>query len=137
KPMWQALIKLLADMNGKQPSNKVRLVDEAEIKFTVRDGRLHHEGMRFGFPDIDPDLVITTRGSVGLDRSLDLVVELPRLDKDLRKEKKPAKCRITGTIDSPIITVEDAPLVLRQPDRKEPFFAVDDINLSMRVEKTD
>ena len=114
----------------------VRLAQDTEIRFQVREGRLHHEGLRIGFPDIDPALQVTSRGSVGLDKSLDLFVELPRLDKAQRKAKGPAKCRITGTIDNPKIAVEDASLVLRQPDRKEPIFAVDDINLNMRVEQT-
>ena len=108
--------------------------EDAEIRFQVRDGRLYHEGLRIGFPDIDPELQLTSRGSVGLDKTLDLFVELPRLDPALRKEKGPAKCRITGTIDNPRIAVEDASLVLRQADRKEPILAADGINLSMRVE---
>ena len=73
---------------------------------------------------------------VGLDQTLDLFVELPRLDPALRKEKGPAKCHITGTISNPKISVEDASLVLRQPDRKEPLIAVDGINLNMQVENT-
>ena len=117
-------------------SDVVRLVQDAEIRFQVRDGRLHHEGLRIGFPDIDPDLQVTSRGSVGLDQTLDLHVELPRLDPALRKEKGPAKCRITGTISNPKVAVEDASLVLRQPDRKEPLIAVDGINLNMQVENT-
>ncbi len=134
-PMWQGLIRLLADLNHMKSPNPIRLaVDESEIGFQVRDGRLHHEGLRIGFPDIDPDLQLTSRGSVGLDKTLDLFVDLPRLDPVQRKEKGPAKCRITGTMDSPQIAVEDASLVLRQPDRKEPILAADGINLSMRVE---
>ena len=135
-PMRQALVQLVADMNGKHASDVVRLAQDAEIRFQVRDGRLHHEGLRIGFPDIDPALQISSRGSVGLDKSLDLHVELPRLDQAQRKEKGPAKCHITGTIDKPRIAVEDASLVLRQPGRKEPIIAVDDINLNMQVEKT-
>ena len=67
-PMRQALVQLVADMNGKQASDVVRLVQDAEIRFQVRDGRLHHEGLRIGFPDIDPALQVTSRGSVGLDK---------------------------------------------------------------------
>ena len=133
-PLGQSLVQLVADMNGKEAPPVVRLAEEAEIRFQVRDGRLYHEGMRIGFPDIDPKLQLTSRGSVGLDKTVDLFVELPRLDPVLRKEKGPAKCHITGTIDNPRIAVEDASLVLRQPDRKEPIFAADGINLSMRVE---
>jgi hypothetical protein len=115
--MAQTMVQLVADMNGKDASRVVRLARDAEIRFHVRDGRMHHEGVRVGFPDIDPDLVITSRGSVGLDRSVDLLVELPRLDKALREKKGPAKCRITGTLTQPKITVEDGSLVLRQPGR--------------------
>jgi hypothetical protein len=135
-PMRQVLVQLVADMNGKEASHVVRLKQDAEIRFQVRDGRLYHEGLRIGFPDIDPELQLTSCGSVGLDKTLDLFVELPRLDKALRKAKSPAKCRITGTIGNPKVTVEDASLVLRQHDRKEPIIAADGINLNMQVENT-
>jgi hypothetical protein len=133
-PIRQVLVQLVADMNGAEASDVVRLTQDAEIRFHVRDGRMYHEGLRIGFPDIDPGLQLTSRGSVGLDKTLDLFVELPRLDKALRKEKGPARCRITGTVGNPHVAVEDASLVLRQPDRKEPIIAADGINLSLRVE---
>jgi hypothetical protein len=135
-PLRMALVQLLADMNGKQVSDVVRLAQDSEIRFQVRDGRLHHEGLRIGFPEIDPGLVVASRGSVGLDKSLDLHVELPRLDKDKRKENGPARCHITGTIDRPRIAVEDASLVLRQPGRTEPIIAADGLTLAVQVEDT-
>jgi hypothetical protein len=135
-PLGQALVKLVADMNGKKTSEVVRLAKNTDVRFQVRDGRLYHEGLRIGFPDIDPELGLTSHGSVGLDKTLDLFVDLPRLDKALRKEKGPARCRITGTIDNPKVSVEDASLVLRQHDRKEPIIAADGINLSVQVEST-
>jgi hypothetical protein len=136
-PLRLALVHLVADMNGKDASKVVRLARNDEIRFQVRDGRLNHDGLRVGFPDIDPGLVLTSRGSVGLDKSVDLFVELPRLDPVQRKEKGPAKCRITGTIANPKIAVEDASLVLRQHGRKEPVIAADGINLNMQVENSD
>jgi hypothetical protein len=135
-PMAQALVRLVADMNGKHASEVVRLAHNAEIRFQVRDGRLCHEGLRIGFPEIDPKLELTSRGSVGLDKTLDLFVELPRLDEVLRKEKGPARCRITGTIANPKVTVEDGSLVLRQHGHIEPIIAADGINLIMQVENT-
>ena len=57
-PLWQAVIRLVADLNGKKASGKIRLVVDSEVPFKVRDGRLHHEGMRVGFPDIDPEMVV-------------------------------------------------------------------------------
>jgi hypothetical protein len=135
-PMWQGLIRMLADINGKQPPKVMHLIEDSEIHFQVRDGRLYHDGQRIGFPDIDPELVISSRGSIGMDETLDLFVELPRLDKALRKAKGPAKCRITGTIGNPKVTVEDGSLVLRQHNRKEPIIAADGIHLNMQVEST-
>jgi hypothetical protein len=135
-PMWQALIKMVADMNGKQLDKPIRVETDAEVAFTVRDGRLHHEGLRLGFPDIDPQLVVVTRGSIGLDETLDLFVDLPRLDPALRKEKGPAKCHITGTLANPKITVKDGSFVLRQHGHKEPVLAAHGIDLTVQVENT-
>jgi hypothetical protein len=134
--MWQALIKMVADMNGKRPGKVIRVEVDAEIPFRVRDGRLYHEGLRLGFPDIDPRLVVSTRGSIGLDETLDLFADLPRLDAAEQKEKGPAKCHITGSIANPKIAVENGSLVLREHNRKEPVIAVHAINLNMEVENT-
>jgi hypothetical protein len=135
-PMWQALIKMVADTNGKQPGKVIRLESDSEIPFQMRNGRLYHEGMRVGFPDIDPQLVVTTHGSIGLDETLDLFADLPRLDPALRKELGPASCHITGTITDPRIAVENGSLVLRQPDRKEPIIEIHGVNMNMQVEHT-
>jgi hypothetical protein len=135
-PIRQALVRLVADMNGKDESTVVHLPQNAEIRFHVRDGRLYHEGLRIGFPDIDRELQLTSRGSVGLDKTLNLFVELPRLNVASRKEKGAVKCHITGTIGNPKFTIEDASLVLRQHDRKEPIIAADGINLNMQLENT-
>jgi hypothetical protein len=100
--------KLLADMHGKKPSDVVRLVKNADVKFNVKDGRMYHEGLRFGFPDISPDLIVKSSGSVGLDTALDVVLEVPGLlveknELDIKKAP-PVRYRIAGTIDKPIVT---------------------------------
>lgn len=135
-PIDQAVVKILADMYGKPAPEVVRVVVDGEVPFQVRDGRLFHEGLRLGFPEIDPGLVISSHGSVGLDQTLDLQLDLPRLDPELRKTKGPAKCHVAGTIAHPKINVEDGSLVLRHPNRKDPIIAVDGVRLSMRVEDT-
>ena len=81
----------------------------------MRDGRLHHEGLRIGFPEIDPELVIRSRGSIGLDETLDLHLELPRLRKD-KRDKGPLQCHVTGTLSEPIIAIPDASLVVHLTD---------------------
>jgi hypothetical protein len=111
-PLWQGLILMLADMNGVQPPKVISLVEESEIHFEMRNGRLHHDGQRIGFPEIDPELVISSRGSIGIDETLDLDLEMPRLRKHQR-DKGPLRCHVTGTILEPKIAIEDAPLIVR------------------------
>ena len=70
-PMRQTVYKRFADMNGKQATNVMRLVEDAEVRFQVRMGRLHYEGLRFGFPELDPDLVVSSRArSAWMKRSI-------------------------------------------------------------------
>jgi hypothetical protein len=88
-------------MHGKKPSDVVRAVQNADVRFEVRDGRMHHEGLRFGFPDISPDLLIRSSGSVGFDRTLDFVLDVPPV---LADRKDPVKLRVTGTLEKPVVT---------------------------------
>ena len=108
-PVLEATVKVMADMYGKKPSDVVRIVEEAEVRFEVREGRIHHEGLRIGLPDIAPDLFISSRGSVGLDHSLDIVLEVPRIvlpgkNSNDPKSTAPVKLRVTGTIEKPVVT---------------------------------
>ncbi len=50
-----------------------RLKHESIIRFVMADGGVHHEGLELEFPEV----TIRTRGFVGFDRSLALVVEMP------------------------------------------------------------
>jgi hypothetical protein len=131
--MWQGIIKMVADLRGKQPSNVIKLIEESEIHFWVKKGRLHHEGQRIGFPEIDPELVIHTSGSVGLDETLDLVVELPRFRKD-KLDKGPVQCLVTGSIKEPKIAVKDASLAIKLKGGEKAALTVDSINLNFSIE---
>jgi hypothetical protein len=110
EPILETLIKVLADMHGKKPSEIVRVVEDAEVRFQVRGGRINHEGLRIGFPDIAPDLLVSSRGSVGLDHSLDLELQVPRIlvkGKNARpvvQRTNPVRLRVSGTIDKPVVT---------------------------------
>jgi len=109
-PVLEATVKVLADMYGKKPSEVVRIVEEAEVRFEVKEGRIHHEGLRIGFPDIAPALMVSSRGSVGLDHSLDIELVVPRIALPGKpaavdpKATAPVQLRITGTIEKPIVT---------------------------------
>jgi hypothetical protein len=55
---------------------RLRVVKEAAIYFALADNRVYHEGMEFQLGD----LRIRSRGYVGLDESLNLVLEVPFID---------------------------------------------------------
>ncbi|KAA5539213.1 hypothetical protein FYK55_25165 [Roseiconus nitratireducens] len=133
-PMLKMLAKLVADIHQTQPPSQTRVVKDALIKFQARDGRLYHEGLRFGFPDIDPGLEVLARGSVGLDQSLDTVLEIPRLDPAKQQQKGPVRCQVTGTVGNPQFSVQDASLVVRLPNRAEPLIDVDGVDFTAHVE---
>jgi hypothetical protein len=47
-----------------------------DIAFRMHDGRVYHKGLKFQAGDV----LVTTRGSVGLDHTLDMLVEIPLPD---------------------------------------------------------
>jgi hypothetical protein len=105
--MLKTLVEVMADMYSKKPSDVVQVVKNSEVSFKVRDGRMYHEGLRFGFPDISPDLLVTSRGFVGFDKSLDIELEVPSILVDKKeidiKKGPPVRFRITGTVDKPTV----------------------------------
>lgn len=133
-PIRQTLIKLLADLYEKKVTDVVRIAHDTDVAFHLRDGRLHYEGLRLGFPDVSPTLQVTSQGSVGLDETLDMQLEVPRLDTAKLKEAGPVQCRLTGTIDEPRLFARNASLVVRLPDLDDPLVDVDQIDLSLRIE---
>lgn len=65
-----SMVKELARLL-KVPAS-VRLVDQSEIHFELKNERVYHEGMEFGIGPFH----VRTSGTVGIDESLDLVAEL-------------------------------------------------------------
>ncbi len=135
-PLRRAIIKLLADANDKPPVNVNRVAHDTEVDFELRQGRFHYTDLNLGFPDIDPELKIVSTGSIGLDESLDLQIDLPRLDGNLQAMQKPIRCTVTGTVRAPKISVNDASLVIRFPDHEQPIIDVDGVNLDLTVDRS-
>ena len=108
-PLLAAMVKVLADQYGKTPSETIRVAKDADIHFEFRDGRLFQEGLQIGFPDISPDLLCRASGSVGLDRSLDLILQAPAVLAETQKGKPgEVRFKVTGTIDDPkVVEMED------------------------------
>ena len=108
-PLLTAMVKVLADQYGKVPSERIRVAKDADIHFEFRKGRLFQEGLQIGFPDLSPDLLCRVSGSVGLDRSLDLILQVPAmLAGTPQNESDELRFKVTGTVDEPkVVEMED------------------------------
>ncbi len=81
------------------------VLPEQQVKFEMIDGRVHHQGLKMTVKDV----VITTRGSVGLDQTMELVAEVPIQDAWLKQNKSLAGLKgqmlqvpIRGTLTQPM-----------------------------------
>jgi hypothetical protein len=85
-------------------SKAVLTIENQAIEFRVLDGRVHHRNLSFRVGDV----VLRTKGSVGFDETLQLVVEVPIQDQWIEREKalsglkgQVVQVPITGTFQQP------------------------------------
>jgi hypothetical protein len=81
-----------------------KLKRESVVNFEMANRRIYHQGLELEFPD----LTIRTQGSVGLDKTIDMVAEMPVPPSWIRDARLAAAARgqtivlpITGTLDRP------------------------------------
>jgi hypothetical protein len=115
-PLAQEIITLVATIEGllagRPPVAAGALQEpllelpEQGIEYALHDGRVHHSGMVM----VVRSAQIRTSGSVGLDESLDLVLEIPVQDRWLRSELLESAFRgevlripVRGTLRRPVI----------------------------------
>jgi hypothetical protein len=102
----------LPEMTGSMEIAK----DDA-VPFTMHDGRVYHENLMFTLPVVEPPLQVHSRGSVGLDETLDWYVELTLpADADLAASPLLRTLRdthptihFTGTLTNRVVNVEGTP----------------------------
>lgn len=106
------VVQLLGTALRMDVPQQLRVVDDSVVDFEVIDGRVHHKGLAFLLPGITDDLLLTSAGTVGFDRSLEvtLSVNLPRkglADYPLlqRLADQPLELALTGTIDNPTLGI--------------------------------
>lgn len=112
-PAIETVAARVAGILGLDIPDTVRLVN-SEVGFEVRDGRVFHDSLTFLIPDLSPDLVWQTSGSVGLDETLDLEVET-RLPLTLlgngpllrNMSARPVRFRVIGTLDEPRLDISE------------------------------
>ena len=76
-PLAIEISQLISKLIKKPLPTKVKLAEESTVYFAMENGVISHEGLAFGLPEISDELQIRTSGSVGLDESLDLLLEIP------------------------------------------------------------
>jgi hypothetical protein len=102
------IAQLISTVLRRDLPTKVRIAEESSVRFRVRDRRVWHEGLAFGLPEFSSDLLIRTSGSVGIDESLDLIVDVPipldtLFDGPLAQQigSRRLKLHVTGTLAEP------------------------------------
>ncbi len=111
EPLIVGALDALANLRGKDASHELVFVDGSQVVIQVADGRVFHSGLEAGLPKLDTRLQIASQGYVGIvDRSLDLIVEIPiPIEQLARREKVQqlgvprVKLPIGGTLDDPEI----------------------------------
>jgi len=120
-PLIKEITELVARVLRVQVPQQVRIADDAVVRFALVDGRIFHEGLAFGLPEVSSDLVIRTSGTVGLDETLDLAVEIP-LPLNLltdgpiarRLSERPLTLNVTGTLTEPKVGLPQGEGVLKE-----------------------
>ncbi len=95
----------------------LQLSKDDDVAFNMHDGRVYHENLIFSLPVLEQSLSIRSHGSVGLDETLDLSVELTLPDGadltahpglTLLRQTHPT-IHVGGTLNSPIPSLENSP----------------------------
>jgi hypothetical protein len=92
------------DVQQTRDYSSLLTIAEQEIPFAVQNQRVYHEGLTINYKDMQ----IRTRGSVGLDQSLDLVAEIPLRDEWLGGSRwlqglkgQSLSIPVSGTVSAP------------------------------------
>ncbi len=140
-PLAERLASLAATVTEKELPKSVRVADGSVIEFTVQDQRVSHTGLEFGLPTLSPELVIRTHGSVGFDKTLDLLAEIPMPtdalgDNVLKKlfAEGPLSLPIGGTLDDPQVSAGEGQLASQVLDKFMNSEALSELNTEEIVE---
>jgi len=111
-PVLAAVAELIATVTGNRQVEVIRVADETLVEFQVEDGRVHHEGLTLVIPEISDELLIRTRGTVGLDETIDIqvTINLParvtaRIPVLGSLTQAPLELTLTGTLSNPRVSL--------------------------------
>ncbi len=100
-----ALLRTLAKSESEESSNTVTLLRQATVEFAEMDGRISHQSQSSGRPGLPAGAVVNSRGLVGLDKSLGVVVEVPEVLTELNPAEpvRVTEVRVTSTVTEPVV----------------------------------
>lgn len=115
-PTAQAMLPVVEQIQGLLNGGQLRVgrdrrgeaqwltLAEQTVQVRIADGRVHHDRIEYALGDA----VLTSSGSVGYDKTLDLVIEVPLQDRWLAKRLESlrgetVRIPVTGTLDTPVI----------------------------------
>jgi hypothetical protein len=103
-PLLDQIQSLLRHGSDSLQGDKWLRLKPQTVPFSVQDGRVHHEGLRFNYKN----LVVTTKGSVGFDQSMNLSIQVPIVDDWLENQPLLAGLKgqsivipVSGTLTKP------------------------------------
>lgn len=106
-PLLAEVASVLAAISGGRFTT-VRLSEETQIQFQVKDGRVHHQGLILLIPELSRDLKVTTSGWVDLDENIAIriVIDLSGSMSSAKSmlaglARTPLELELTGTIQQP------------------------------------
>jgi len=109
-PILQQVVRFMEAVFSIDIPNKLQVADGTDVHFHLNEGRVHHEGLTFLLPEISSDVVFKTSGSVGLDETLDLYVDVPLAATLIRDgplarvlSQRAVQFHVTGTLNEPNI----------------------------------
>ena len=131
---WVAQIgQMLGKAMGADIPNRLEIMKDSKVSFTVDETGIRHEGLAFLLPDLATDLKIDSSGLVGLDEQIDLTLGVtvpPPKDAGLfasivASMAKNIQVAVKGTVDDPQLVLPPGMSLLKQfsgnlePEKKD------------------
>lgn len=127
-PIITSVAKLLAAAAEFKMPDEIQVVNESKVRFHVHDGRVHHEGLAFVLPQVAGKVVVYSSGSVGIDETVDLQIQVAVSNPSLKNipvvaelTEKPLQLTVKGTVQTPEVMLPEGRDVLDElADRLSP-----------------
>ena len=127
KEVWiRQLTALIGQVGGMQLPNRIQVLKDSTVHFSVSREGISHDGMAFLLPEIAQELTFTSSGIVRLDETLDLLLTLkfPEIVSSGHTflaylgqlTETPIQFRVVGTVSEPNAAVAGRHGFAERPD---------------------